>query len=403
MSQIKPQLSLAPESTPSTGHKVRYIRSLEQVEGLTELEKKQLEEVSERYVFRANDYYLKLIDWKDPDDPIRRIVIPNRRELGEWGKLDASNEASVTVAQGVQHKYHDTALVLVNNVCGAYCRYCFRKRLFMNDHDEAVHELEPAYAYISAHREITDVLLTGGDPLIMSTMKLRPILERLAAIPHVRTIRIGSKLPAFNPYRILEDQELHRLIREVATPSRAVYVMAHVDHPRELTPVAREGIACLLSNGARVVNQCPLIRGVNDHPDVLAELFTEMTVLGAPQYYLFQCRPTAGNEPFEIPLVESWRIFETALRSCSGLSRRARLSMSHESGKVEVLGMDEAFIYARYHRAKDPKNHGRVMVFHRDPNAYWLDNLEPVARLGSLPEPVPSPRSEATATVSVTA
>lgn len=360
-----------------SNRRVKYIRHLDQVEGLSAEDAKLLEEVSQRYVFRANDYYLRLIDWSDPGDPIRRIVIPDPREMNTFGTLDASNEAAVTVAQGVQHKYHDTALVLANNVCGAYCRYCFRKRLFMDDHDEKVHELDEAFAYIGRHHEITDVLLTGGDPLIMSTGKLRGILERLARIPHVRTIRIGSKMPAFNPFRVLDDEELHQLVREFATPDRALYIMAHFDHPRELTPQAKEGIACLIRNGARVVNQCPLIRGINDDPKVLATMMNEMTVLGAPQYYVFQCRPTAGNEPFEVPLVEAYRIFNEAQGMCSGLSRRARFCMSHATGKVEVVGVDERYIYARYHRAKDPKNRGRMMIFHRDDRAYWLDGLKP--------------------------
>jgi lysine 2,3-aminomutase len=368
--------------TDSQSRKVKYIRSLQQVEGLSEEAKKALEEVSKRYVFRANDYYLSLIDWNDPEDPIRRLVIPTTGEMTEWGKLDASNEAAVTVAQGVQHKYRDTALVLVNNVCGAYCRYCFRKRLFMNDHDEAVHELEPAFAYIASHSEITDVLLTGGDPLIMSTGKLRPILERLAAIPHVRTIRTGSKMLAFNPFRLLDDPELQRLIREIATPERALYIMAHFDHPRELTAEAREAVTCAMRSGARVVNQCPMIRGINDKPETLAALFNTMTNLGAPQYYVFQCRPTAGNEPFDIPIVESWRIFSQAQELSSGLSRRARFCMSHATGKVEVIGVDTDFIYTRYHRAKDEENVGRVMIFHRDDRAIWLDQLKPAAFSG---------------------
>jgi KamA family protein len=357
--------------------KVKYIRTLQQVEGLSEDAKKALDEVSKRYVFRANDYYLKLIDWNDPEDPIRRLVIPTTGEMRDWGKLDASNEAAVTVAQGVQHKYRDTALVLVNNVCGAYCRYCFRKRLFMNDHDEAVHELEPAFAYISSHPEITDVLLTGGDPLIMSTGKLRPILERIAAIPHIRTIRTGSKMLAFNPFRLLDDEELQKLIRDVSTPKRAFYIMAHFDHPRELTPEARTAVTCAMRSGARVVNQCPMIRGVNDRPETLATLFRTMTILGAPQYYVFQCRPTAGNEPFDIPIVESWKIFSQAQEMSSGLSRRARFCMSHASGKVEVIGVDGRYIYTRYHRAKDEENVGRVMIFHRDDHAFWLDQLKP--------------------------
>ena len=308
------------------------------------------------------------------------MIIPRTEELNDFGELDASREATNTVVQGVQHKYRDTALVLVNSVCGSYCRFCFRKRLFMDENDETIHDLEPAYRYIAAHPEITDVLLTGGDPLIMSTGKLRGIFERFAAMPHVRTIRMGSKMPAFNPYRLLDDPSLQQLIREFSADDRAVYLMAHFDHPRELTTAAREGVVCARESGARVVNQCPIIRGVNDDSTVLAELVTTMTGLGAPQYYLFQCRPTAGNQAYEMPLVRGWSLYHGAMRQVSGLSRRARYCMSHASGKIEVLGLDEGFIYLRYHRAKNPADDGRVLVCHRDDHAYWFDQLRPVAR-----------------------
>ncbi|MFN8588813.1 MAG: KamA family radical SAM protein [Candidatus Eisenbacteria bacterium] len=359
---------------------MRYYRSASQLPHLPPDVAKQIEEISKRYVFRANSYYLDLIDWNDPADPIRQLVIPRMEELNDWGALDASNEASNYVVKGVQHKYRDTALVLVNSVCGAYCRYCFRKRLFMNDNDETIHELGEAYEYIGAHPEITDVLLTGGDPLIMSTGKLRPILERFAAMPHVRTIRIGSKMPAFNPYRILDDRELQALLREVTDGPRAVYVMAHFDHPRELTAEAREGIQTLMDCGVRVVNQCPVIRGINDDADVLAELFGEMSLLGAPQYYLFQCRPTAGNQAYDLPITRGYELFQAAQRKVSGLSRRARFSMSHASGKIEVIGLDERHLYLRYHRARNPQDEGRVMICRRDDSAHWFDDLVEVGR-----------------------
>lgn len=364
------------------GRKVKYVRNAAQVPNLPADAAATLEEVSKQYVFRANDYYLKLIDWSDPADPIRQLIVPRKEELNDFGKLDASNEAANTVVQGVQHKYRDTALVLVNSVCGAYCRYCFRKRLFMDENDETIHDLDPAFAYIGSHPEITDVLLTGGDPLIMSTGKLRGIVERFAAMPHIRTIRIGSKLPAFNPYRILDDPALQQMFRDFSTNERALYLMAHFDHPRELTSVAREGIICARENGVRVVNQCPVIRGINDNSDVLAELFTEMTVLGAPQYYLFQCRPTAGNQAYEMPLVRGFSLFEGAMKQVSGLSRRARYCMSHATGKIEMLGMDDEHIYLRYHRAKNPANEGRVMVCHRDDQAYWFDGLRLIGEGG---------------------
>ena len=204
-------------SKPDGRQRVKYVRRLNQVPEIPAAIRARLQPVTEEYVFRANDYYLGLIDWSDPDDPIRQLIIPREEELNDWGRLDASNEESVTVARGVQHKYCDTVLLLCNEVCGAYCRYCFRKRLFMDDNDEVTNDISAGLAYIAAHPEVSNVLLTGGDPLLMSTRRLVEIFEALRAIDHVRIIRIGSKMPAFDPWRVLRDDELQAAFRKYST------------------------------------------------------------------------------------------------------------------------------------------------------------------------------------------
>jgi len=378
-------MTLTTLSTPSARKKVTYVRDISKLTQIPESERKALEQVAKKYAFRANDYYLGLIDWSDPDDPIRQIVIPRVEELDEWGTLDASNEAAVTVEKGVQHKYRDTALLLCNEVCGAYCRYCFRKRLFMNENDEVSIDVSRGIEYIRQHPEISNVLLTGGDPLLLATRRLREILAQLREIPHVRIIRIGTKMPAFNPWRVLDDPELLDAIATYSLPDRRIYVMAHFDHPRELTPDAVRGIRALQKAGAIVVNQCPLVRGINDDARVLREMFEKLSFIGAPQYYVFQGRPTAGNAPYEVPIVEGYFLVEEAKRSLSGLAKRARFVMSHATGKIEIVGVDDRHIYMRYHRAKNPADEGRFMVFKRDDAAYWLDQLVPVRGLGATP------------------
>ncbi len=362
--------------------KVKYVRDVSKLEQIPPEAREVMEKVAERYVFRANDYYLGLIDWTDPNDPIRRLVVPDERELSDWGDLDASNEEAVTVAKGVQHKYPHTVLLLVNEICGAYCRYCFRKRLFIDGNDETTLDISDGLEYIRSDTQITNVLLTGGDPLIMSTGRLMTIIEKLREIDHVKIIRIGTKMPAFNPWRILDDEKLLEGLSTHSTPDKRIYVMAHFDHPRELTEAAIAGIDALIRAGVVVVNQCPMIRGINDDPEVLAEMFRTLAVIGAPQYYLFQGRPTAGNEPYEVPIVEGYHIFEDAKRRVSGLAKRARFAMSHETGKVEIVGVDDSYMYLRYHRAKNPRDEGRFMVFHRDDEAYWLNQLTPVENMG---------------------
>jgi len=356
---------------------VRYAKNISKIEQIPEADRTRLGKVAERYAFRANDYYLGLIDWDDPADPIRQIVIPQEAEMEPWGALDASNEADNYVAPGCQHKYADTALLLVNEVCGAYCRFCFRKRLFMNDNEEVEFDPKPGLDYIRKNPGISNVLLTGGDPLLLSTRRLGTIIEELRKIDHVRIIRIGSKMTAFNPYRITKDEDLLNLFDRNSTTHGRIYVMNHFNHPREMTEQAKAALDALNRAGVMMVNQTPLLRGINADPAVLADLISELSWLGVPPYYFFQCRPTEGNKPYEIPIVESWTVLNQAMTMVSGLARRARLAMSHASGKVEVPAVTEDLIVCRYHRAKNPDNDGRVMLFRRDDEAYWLDDLVP--------------------------
>ena len=357
-------------------HKPKYITKISNITQIDKNDQKRLENVTDKFMFRTNDYYQSLIDWDDPNDPIRRIVIPTQAELVNWGKLDASDEKSYTKVPGLEHKYKSTALLLVNDVCGAYCRFCFRKRLFMNDNDEVVRDVTAGLEYIRAHKEITNVLLTGGDPLILSTGKLASIISRIREIDHVQIIRIGTKIPAFNPFRIINDPALQDLLNTYSTYDKKIYIMAHFNHPRELTEHAIEALNILLQSGVTIVNQTPLVRGVNDDANVLAELFNKLSFIGVPPYYLFICRPTLGNKTFAVPVEEAFDIFELARMQCSGLGKRARLVMSHNTGKIEVVGKTETNIFMRYHQAANPQKRARFMMFKRKSDAYWFDDYD---------------------------
>jgi KamA family protein len=361
--------------------KPKYLTKISDIPELNAEQRSELSEVTERFIFRSNDYYQSLIDWSDPADPIRRIIVPFKGEIEDWGKLDASDEERYTVLPGLQHKYKDTALLLVNDVCGAYCRFCFRKRLFMEDNDEVVRDISGGIQYIREHAEVTNVLLTGGDPLVLPTHRLEVIVKQAVEIDHVRIIRIGTKMPAFNPARILNDPSLLEMIERYSTAEKKIYIMAHFNHSKELTSAAIEGVRMLQKAGAATVNQTPLIRGVNDDPAVLSDLFNNLSFIGVAPYYVFQCRPTLGNKPYTVPVEESYEIFLQAQSQCSGLAKRARFVMSHSTGKIEVVGKTEEHILLRYHQASNPLDQARVLVLKHNPAACWLDDYEEMADL----------------------
>lgn len=352
----------------------KYITNIDRVTQLSQMERDQLRPITDKFVFRVNDYYLNLIDWDDPNDPIRKLVIPNTGELREYGRWDASDEDTNYVVPGCQHKYRTTALLIVSEVCGAYCRYCFRKRLFRNDVKEAMADVTPGIEYISRHPEINNVLLTGGDSLILATSKLRTILERLRLIDHVKIIRLGSKIPVFNPMRIYEDPDLLQLISEFSSAEKRIYVMAHINHPREITSEARKCFEALHKAGAIVVNQTPILKGINDDEKVLGELLDKLSWAGVTPYYFFINRPVAGNSDFVIPLQRAYELVEGAKARTSGLGKRVRLSMSHTSGKIEILAIENGMAYLKYHQSRDDE-YGKFMMLECPEDAAWFDDL----------------------------
>jgi len=358
--------------------RIKYITDIDKIKQLTPDEKNALRKVSSRYPLRVNNYYLNLINWDDPNDPIRRLVLPHKDELLEWGSLDCSNEKKNTVSNGVQHKYSSTVLLLVSEVCFSLCRYCFRKRLFLKGNKETTNSVEEGLQYIRNHPEVDNVLLTGGDPLTLTTEKLGYIIGQIRRIEHVKVIRIGSKMPSFNPYRILNDDSLVEMLKNYSEQSRRIYLICHFDHPHELTPQSREAVRRIIDAGIICLNQNPIIRGISDSPAVLKKLWKELTYMGVSQYYVFQNRPTIGNASYAVPIVEAYHKIEKAKAACSGLVKRVKYVMSHASGKVEVVGVDSKHIFLKYHQALKDQDTQRLLICQRDDNATWLDQLKPV-------------------------
>ena len=222
---------------------------------------------------------------------------------------------------------------------------------------------------------------------MLTTSKLEKIIAQLREIDHINIIRIGTRIPVFNPYRITNDAALLEMISRYSTNQKKIYIMTHFVHPRELTVSAVKAVYALQKSGAIIANQMPLIRGVNDKPEVLGELFAKLSFIGAIPYYVFQCRPALGNKAYTVPIEEGYDILEQAKAMVSGLAKRFRFVMSHSTGKVEIISKDEKFIYFKYHRAADDADSGRILVFKNNPNAYWLDDYDEITQIYSVDLP----------------
>jgi KamA family protein len=385
--------------------------------------------VSKVLPFRVNEYVVsELIDWdRVPDDPMYQLTFPQRQMLDpedyetirELLRREAPRdelEAAVhrirlglnphpagqlthnvptldgRPVEGIQHKYRETVLFFPSQgqTCHAYCTYCFRWAQFVNlpEMKFQSREAEDLVAYLRAHPEVTDVLITGGDPLIMKTKVLRRYVESLltADLPNLRQIRIGTKSVAYWPQRFVSDpdaDDLLHLFEEVAESGRQLALMGHYSHPVELaTPVAREAVRRIRDAGAEIRVQAPLIRHVNDSARAWAELWRTAVGLGMIPYYMFVERDTGPKRYFELPLARSHRIFRAAYNRVSGLARTVRgPSMSAFPGKVRILGVEEVYgervFVLDLIQARDPDWVRRPFFAEFDAEATWLTDLEP--------------------------
>jgi lysine 2,3-aminomutase len=260
---------------------------------LTEEERRGVGALGERgFPLAITPYYLGLIDRNDPACPIRRQVVPRIEELSAVpGDLqDPLGEAVHEVAPNLIQRYPDRALLFATDRCAVYCRFCTRSRLVgAGGGARSMSRLEPAFNYLRAHPEITDVIISGGDPLVMTTDRLARLLGAVRAIPSVETIRLATRVPVVLPQRI--DDELLAALR----PHHPIWIMTHFNHPKELTPAAAEACNRLADAGFPVMNHTVLLRGVNDDADVLARLFRGLVRVRVRPYYLLQADPVKGT------------------------------------------------------------------------------------------------------------
>lgn len=341
------------------------------------LDKKTCEDTDrllEAYPMLIPDYYYQLIDFDNPQDPIRKMAIPNPAEWDLDGSFDTSNEGANTVLPGLQHKYKETAMILSTNQCAMYCRHCFRKRLVGLDSDELAEHLGEIFAYITDHKEISNVLVSGGDAFLNSNATLKTYLQALSQIDHLDFIRFGTRTPVVWPQRISEDPDLVALLKAY-NKKKQIIVVTQFNHSQEVTPEAKAAIDALHEAGIPVRNQTVLMKGINDDPQVLGQLLKDLTAMGVFPYYVFQCRPVTGvKNAFQVPLKKAVEIVEGAKKLQNGLGKSFRYCMSHPQGKIEILGTlpDDRMVF-KFHETADPeKDNGRIFTMPIADDQAWL-------------------------------
>jgi len=413
-------------------YSAKHLDALVQRAGLSPQERLAVKAVAAVLPFRTNSYVIEsLIDWDAaPDDPIYRLVFPqadmlpaaDTQRLSRLMSEDAP-EASVRAAAheirmrlnphpagqlllnsptldgtplpGLQHKYPETVLFFPRQgqTCHAYCSYCFRWAQFVDEPElkMATDDIGTLIAYLRQHPEVTGVLITGGDPMIMGESVLRryiaPLIDPANGLDHLESIRIGTKSLSYWPQRFVTDPDAGdtlRLFGEVVATGRTLALMAHFTHPRELDPpVVADAVRRITGTGAVIRTQAPLIRSINDDAQTWRAMWRTQVKMGMVPYYMFVERDTGPQDYFAVPLARAWEIFRDAYQGTSGLCRTVRgPSMSATPGKVCVDGVAEvagvSVFVLRMIQARNPRLVGTPFFARYDPAATWLTDLEPV-------------------------
>jgi len=391
---------------------------------LDEKEFKEIEIASLVFPFKVNNYVLSLIDWDNyKDDPIFRLVFPQKEMLKEEdykkllnslddkeklqrviyeirmglnphpaGQKENIPEINGKKLEGSQHKYKETILFFPKQgqTCHAYCSFCFRWPQFsgISELKFASKEVEVLIEYIKANPTITDLLFTGGDPLVMSSKLLRSYIEPIlkAKIPHLKNIRFGSKVLTFWPYRFVSDsdsEDILNLFKEIVDSGYHLAFMAHFNHYKELeSEILEKAVKNIQKTGAIIRTQAPLLRHINADSKVWEKMWKRQVNLGMIPYYMFIARDTGAKHYFEVPLYEAWKIYKGAISKVSGLARTVRgPSMSATPGKIAVVGVSEinnkkVFVLNML-QAKDPNLVDIPFFAEFNEKASWIDELKP--------------------------
>lgn len=336
----------------------------------------KLNQIIDRYPMSIPRYYLSLIDKDDPEDPIKKLCIPSISETDMSGSFDTSGEADNTVVVGLQHKYKETGMLLSTSSCAMYCRHCFRKRLVGQNDDEVNKHFGDIINYINEHKEITNVLISGGDAFLNSNGKIENYLKELTLIDHIKYIRFGTRTPVVFPIRIYGDEDLLNIL-EYYNKIKQIYVVTHFNHPNEITKESTRAVRELKNRGIVLRNQTVLLKGVNDKPETIEILMKNLVEIGLVPYYIFQCRPVYGvKNQFQVPFSRACAIIDKAKKNLSGMDKSFKYAMSHNTGKIEILGrMKDGKYLFKYHQTKYEKDAGRIFALDLKDHEAWLPDL----------------------------
>ncbi len=408
---------------------LRNFREIPQLKSLPEEKLYDIEVVGRVLPFKTNNYVVdELIDWAHYDrDPVFCLNFPGKKMLSREhydvvsGLLRSGADRSriseavrdirlqlnphpagqlehnVPVYKGqplsgAQHKYRETMLFFPSRgqTCHAYCTFCFRWPQFTGMHELkfSMKETDLLIAYLKEHPEVTDILFTGGDPMVMTAHGFSTYIDAIleADLPHIRNIRIGTKSLAFWPYRYISDPDADAMLavfRKIVDHGKHLAFMAHVSHPVELsTGIVKEAVDRILETGAQIRTQSPVMKHINDDPAVWAEMWKKQVRMGMIPYYMFVARDTGARDYFSIPLARAWQIYRRAYSQVSGICRTVRgPSMSANPGKVQVVGVasmngEEVFVL-NFLQARKKEWVGNPFFAEYDEEAVWLTDLKP--------------------------
>lgn len=298
-------------------HTINSVASLAEILPMNEGERERIEKTFKKYKFAVAPYYASLMDATNPNCPLRLQAIPQAEELEVAGEdfSDPLNEDGDMPVPNVVHRYPDRVLVTINSSCSMYCRFCTRRRFVL---DKGGHkdrnELDVICDYLESHPEIRDVIISGGDALMMGEKRLLDILGRIRAIPHVQIMRLASKIPCVLPMRITEP------LVQTLKILKPLYFMTHFNHPYEITPEAKLACERIVDNGIPMMNQTVLLRGINSDAVIMKKLMQELLTIRVKPYYIYQCDLSEGISHFRTPVAKGIEIIESLRGHTSGLA-----------------------------------------------------------------------------------